>query len=298
MRPGDWTCPKCGANVFASKAACFKCGTARDGSKGDGKGKGAGLGKGIGEGPPPPEKFSEELWERPRQMFGLKLVGEMAPQAPWQYPLCDESRRSFAAWLKSPFPKEQTAQFFATIRDGTEWQQPEGPQGPIPRKTAWMVSNGCACTYRYGSIEVPPQQFPEWMIQLMNMVMPNCGLYDRSQWPNSCNLNLYEDGAMSVGWHSDDERLFQGKFQDIRIVSLSLGCTRRFEMRPNWPAPGERPVSQLSLGDGDLCTMEGMFQKHFQHRVPKESYASSPRINLTWRWNIKHYPQCPASRRR
>lgn len=27
----------------------------------------------------------------------------------------------------------------------------QGPNGPIPRKTAWMVANdGCACTYRYG----------------------------------------------------------------------------------------------------------------------------------------------------
>ena len=25
------------------------------------------------------------------------------------------------------------------------------------------------------------------------------------------------------------------------------------------------------LGDGDLCTMEGMMQKHYQHRVPKEN---------------------------
>lgn len=28
-RPGDWRCPKCAANVFASKSACFKCGTAK-----------------------------------------------------------------------------------------------------------------------------------------------------------------------------------------------------------------------------------------------------------------------------
>jgi len=25
-RPGDWLCPRCSANVFASKSACFKCG--------------------------------------------------------------------------------------------------------------------------------------------------------------------------------------------------------------------------------------------------------------------------------
>jgi len=24
-RPGDWTCPACGANVFGSKSSCFKC---------------------------------------------------------------------------------------------------------------------------------------------------------------------------------------------------------------------------------------------------------------------------------
>jgi cold shock CspA family protein len=27
VRPGDWTCPGCGSNVFASKSTCFKCQT-------------------------------------------------------------------------------------------------------------------------------------------------------------------------------------------------------------------------------------------------------------------------------
>merc|ERR1740124_1433326 len=26
VRPGDWVCGSCGANVFASKSACFRCG--------------------------------------------------------------------------------------------------------------------------------------------------------------------------------------------------------------------------------------------------------------------------------
>jgi hypothetical protein len=34
--PGDWTCPGCGVNVFATKDACFKCGARRD-SDGSGK---------------------------------------------------------------------------------------------------------------------------------------------------------------------------------------------------------------------------------------------------------------------
>merc|ERR1719401_86438 len=44
--------------------------------------------------------------------------------------------------------------------------------------------------------------------------------------------------------------------------------------------------------------MEGMTQKHFQHRVPRESGVAGPRINLTWRWILKHTPRCPAGRLR
>ena len=29
VREGDWKCPMCGANVFASKNKCFKCGASR-----------------------------------------------------------------------------------------------------------------------------------------------------------------------------------------------------------------------------------------------------------------------------
>merc|ERR1712032_1048859 len=114
--------------------------------------------------------------------------------------------------------------------------------------------------------------------------MPYCGIESSEDWPTSCNLNLYEDGGMSVGWHSDDERLFQGKFQDIRIISLSLGQQRQFQLRINHPEPGEKRMrtSIIRAGDGDLITMEGMCQKHFQHRVPKEVDVDAPRINLTW----------------
>lgn len=246
---------------------------------------------------PAPEKFSERLWERPREQLQLATVGELAPQGvSWVYPLKDESRRSFAAFLRNPFTAAQCHDFFHRAKDGTSWDQPQGPNGPIPRKTAWMVARGCACTYRYGQIEVQPQEFPTWMLSLMRLVMPLCGFVEAASWPNSCNLNLYEDGAMSVGWHADDERLFQGKLRDIRILSLSLGASRRFELRANWPEAGEKPVHVLTLADGDLCTMEGMLQKHYQHRVPREGPVLSPRINLTWRWVVAHGPVCPAKR--
>eukprot|EP00938_MAST-03A_sp_MAST-3A-sp1_P005803 g5803.t1 len=34
-RQGDWTCPRCGANVFASKLACYKCRTPRPAGTGE-----------------------------------------------------------------------------------------------------------------------------------------------------------------------------------------------------------------------------------------------------------------------
>ena len=44
-KPGDWTCPACSANVFASKRSCFKCGEAKPGGGGgDYGGRGGGRG--------------------------------------------------------------------------------------------------------------------------------------------------------------------------------------------------------------------------------------------------------------
>ena len=53
--------------------------------------------------------------------------------------------------------------------------------------------------------------------------MPLVGLASRSEWPDSCVLNLYESGQHSVHWHADDEPMFNGLNEEINIVSLSLG---------------------------------------------------------------------------
>lgn len=291
---GDWTCPKCSSVVFAKKCSCFKCGCAKPpASK-----PGLALKLVTGRRDEAPDAFSDQHWEQPREQTGLSTVLEDAAHLPWQYALKDESRRSFAAFLKCPFTSKQTRSLFQTIRDATEWLQPIGPNGPIPRKTAWMVSGGCRCVYRYGRIEVPPTPYPQWMVDLMWEVMPRCGINDFASMPNACNLNLYEDGGHGVGWHTDDESLFNGKFQDMRIISLSLGAARKFEMRLNWPDCGEKKFRSVVLADGDLATMEGMFQKHLQHRVPREENVHGARINLTWRWNVRHQACCPACRRR
>lgn len=243
---------------------------------------------------------SQRIFERNRAEVGLKLVSDLCQECnpsvagDWMYPLQDEARRSFAAYLRPKITQSQLDHFFQQVANGTRWDQPIDPrsQQPVPRKTAWMVASTCRCTYKYGGLEVDPQEFPPWMIELMDVYMPLCGLTSRESWPNSCNLNLYEDGGMSVGWHSDDEVLFQGKHTDIMIISLSLGQTRTFEIRVDHPEDGERANHKIPLRSGDVMTMEGMTQKYYKHRVPKER-ALGPRINLTWRWVKKHNPRCP-----
>jgi len=257
------------------------------------KGKGGTNGRWEWQEDDSPERCGD-TWEHSREETGLQLIGEIAPEdAEWEYILLDESRRSYAAFLPCPFDEAQCASFFQRVKEGTEWKQPENVFGKlVPRQTAWMTKRGCKCTYRYGGIEVEAQEFPPFMMELLRASMHYCGITNERDWPDSCNLNYYEDGGASVGWHADDESLFQGKHQDIRIVSLSFGQSRTFELRRNWPEGDELGVERIVLSNGDLMTMEGMTQKHFQHRVPKER-CEGPRINLTWRWVRKHHPKCP-----
>merc|ERR1712232_667832 len=103
------------------------------------------------------------------------------------YVIMDEGRRSFAWLIRAALPPSTCQDLFERIRDGTPWIQPEGKVGLLPRKTCWMVCKGCSCSYRYGGIEVAGEEFPPWMIEAMQTVMPMCGLQAEDNWPNSCN---------------------------------------------------------------------------------------------------------------
>eukprot|EP00435_Cladocopium_sp_Y103_P020514 s2677_g5.t1 len=233
---------------------------------------------------------SPEEVEEPRSRVGLRLVSEAVDG--WQTVLKDEGRRSFAAHRAQALSKDTAQRFLEQAMRDVNWQQPEGTWGPIPRKTSWMTRAPCCCRYGYGGLRMEPEPMAPWLLETMELCMPLCGI-SKEDWPDSCNLNLYESGDHSVGWHSDDEFLFQGKFQDCLIISLSLGASRCFELKTM-----SEPVQmqRLVLHGGDLCTMEGMLQKHYLHRVPKE-HSTSPRVNLTWRWVKCHERRCSQNAR-
>jgi alkylated DNA repair dioxygenase AlkB len=95
-------------------------------------------------------------------------------------------------------------------------------------------------------------------------------------------LNYYRDGRDSVAPHND-------KLHSIvpghPIALLSLGATRRMDIREKQPAPeGARRRSwRIELEPGSLLVMSHASQKHFDHGIPKVATPVGPRISLAFR---------------
>jgi alkylated DNA repair dioxygenase AlkB len=89
--------------------------------------------------------------------------------------------------------------------------------------------------------------------------------------------NLYRDGTDGVDWHADDEP----EFGPMPVIaSLSLGATRRFDLRR---VDDHSIKVELDLHHGDLVIMSGTTQTLWRHRVPKTKKLVGERINLTFR---------------
>ena len=124
--------------------------------------------------------------------------------------------------------------------------------------------------------------------------MPQCGLVDPDKWPNSANLNYYVEKKDGVGTHADDEPLFNGMYEPITIISLSLGGARDFELCGK--RQGSKALWRHPLGDGDLLAMEQWTQLHMRHsilKLPDDSAECPQRVNITRRWLVNHRKGCP-----
>ena len=141
----------------------------------------------------------------------------------------------------------------------------------------------------YGGQDLVPHPVPQFLLDLWQELSLRFPAVESGQPPNCINCNLYHDGSVVVGWHADDEHLFDAVDNDAAIVSLSLGATRKFQVKDS-----DGTVRSIDLSTGDLLVMHGRVQEHFWHRVP-QSQAVDPRINLTWRWTRRHSKRdgCP-----
>lgn len=253
--------------------------------------------------PPDPSPVEALLSDSP-----LVLVRDCAEG--WQTVIEDIPRRSFMCSRKNTWPAGKLQEEMKLLENSIEWFPLRSKAGNVTRSTAWFVSEGCRCRYSYGDVSMEPQTRPDWLADIEARVLgEGCGLQPHEM-PNSVNMNFYADDDQNVGWHADDEVIFRGCERDCRVISASWGQPRKFEAAiKDTQHPLGRPsifkstLKSLCIESGDLCTMEGRFQKYFSHQLTKGALAhqqprpENKRINLTWRYIVDHKPYCPCSKK-
>lgn len=176
-------------------------------------------------------------------------------------------------WCPQFISPQQAASLFDQLRTALCWRQQSirlrGQTLPQPRLSAWYGDPDAY--YRYSGLKLEPLSWEPVLSELRQRLRNAVG-HDF----NSVLANLYRDGHDSMGWHSDDEPELGP--QPV-IASLSLGATRRFQLRHK--RNGTR--YWLDLGDGSLLVMAGTLQRHWRHCIAKTRRPVGARINLTFR---------------
>jgi alkylated DNA repair dioxygenase AlkB len=167
---------------------------------------------------------------------------------------------------------------FVALRERVAWRQDHlrmfGRLIAVPRLESWVADEGL--DYTYSGIHHDPDPWSEELIALRDLVSEHAGASF-----NSVLCNLYRDGNDGVDWHADDET----EFGLMPVIgSLSLGATRRFDLRR---ADDHTQKIELDLHHGDLVIMRGTTQALWKHRVPKTKKPVGERINLTFRTVIR-----------
>lgn len=157
------------------------------------------------------------------------------------------------------------------LLDEVDWEQRSivlfGREVRQPRLNSWYGD----VAYTYSGITMTPRAWLPLLVELREI----CEEHARTSF-NSVLVNLYRDGADSMGWHADDEPELGSS---PVIASLSIGATRRFRFRHRTT----RDVVQRDLPSGSLVVMSGLSQSCWMHEIPKQKSVVDSRINLTFR---------------
>jgi len=167
----------------------------------------------------------------------------------------------------------QTEPLFQQIMNETVWEKPEmvmfGKKYSQAGLSTWYTDT--EIPYVYSGITRQPHQMT---VALANIL---CLCEDATSASfNSVLVNLYRDGNDSVSWHADNEEI---NGSEPVIASVSLGATRRFDLRHK--ESGE--TVRVDLEDGSLLVMSGLSQHCWVHQIAKTKAKVGPRINLTFR---------------
>ena len=157
--------------------------------------------------------------------------------------------------------------------------------------TAWFTFDGCDCNYDYSQKKIMNQKPPAIINEIKNYINNFIDI----KYFNSCNVMLYKNGNDKVGWHSDDEHLFDLRNKKGKIISFSLGETRLMEVKRNDinNLNKKSKIHKINIKNGDILIMTGYFQKIYLHRIKEDNNINGLRINLTFRKIINHHQYCP-----
>ncbi len=169
----------------------------------------------------------------------------------------------------------QAERLYEELLENIEWQQDlikfYGRKISLPRLTAWYGDAGIS--YTYSGILMQPHPWTLTLSQIKGWIE------SKTKYKfNSVLLNQYRNGNDSVAWHSDDEPEL-GKAPII--ASLSLGASRKFELRSKLQPSSDK--IEILLNSGDLIVMGGETQQNWHHQIPKMRRVKEARINLTFR---------------
>lgn len=125
--------------------------------------------------------------------------------------------------------------------------------------------------YNYAQMTYDPAPMPARLAPVVARLAERLGhRYD------NCLMNLYEDGARTMGFHVDELR---GLAAGAGVAVVSLGATRTLVFR-RVDARDQR--ARVALRAGSLLWMPPAVQDLWQHGVLAEPGAG-PRISLTFR---------------
>lgn len=177
-------------------------------------------------------------------------------------------------YLPDVFSPVESAQHLAALLREVKWKQEPivmfGKKVLQPRLTAWVGDPDKP--YRYSSITMQPQPWTDSLLEIRRRVESLANVQF-----TSALLNFYRDGQDSMGWHRDNEKELGA---EPVIGSVSFGATRRFQLRHYYKKELRREVE---LAAGSFLVMRGKSQQFWEHRLPKTTPVTEPRINITFR---------------
>lgn len=175
------------------------------------------------------------------------------------------------------FDVHRSTEMYSELMQQTAWEQPEmiifGKKHAQAGLSTWYADNGV--DYEYSGVV----RVAHPMTTLLEQIRAELEKFTGTAF-NSVLVNLYRDGKDSVSWHSDNEAI---NGREPTIASVSLGATRRFDLRHK----ATKETVRADLEDGSLLVMSGLSQHCWVHQIAKTASQVGPRINLTFRRIIK-----------